>query len=776
MSTIIQENDDHFTDEPSTKRTKYLFETSSSNNEEGFNQNASFNSLIEENFIKLRSTNILSSVSPYLGTDNATINNMSSSSDLNIPQCDHGNEFALSKSHPSSCHLSSTNIESVSLRGNLDSYSSIALNKPPTSQQQPHQYPHYQHSEQLENLCTEMSNPTSDKLLHVLSTSSSTSSFTHKNDLNCPGTSNDVIKTSELPAAKITCSNIQQFISNGNYITTTSNNNSLLLMNNESLNNSSDHLSISEESDVNTPSIFCQYQSLITTTNTTATTTTKKAFTAISNVTTKSDNEIELMNSNGCNVDLMPNFTESNENNHNSPKSINNTLNLFKISNSSYPITTNHIKDSYFPSMLIHDNLLSEENQYSINEQSWIISENINNQNYFNTHVQNNHHNNNNQQFYLPFNDHYKKYQQNTYNHYEMINSTKNNILQQEKEEPITCSLNSTVLSNLYNNNNNNNNDNYIKTKIMNSMRLNSINEALHISYQPQHQHYEHSNLQHQQLNINYKDLDKSDDKFTRIFIWDLDETLIIFHTLLTGYYAHRYGKDPAVAGSYGLRMEELIYNLADTYLFFNELEECDQVHIDDIRGDDNYQDLMNYRSDNEAYGENSSTISQSIILSSSSSTTATTTTTVHASMTSSLETSSPINGSMLSPPPISSVAPLTNMTGEIPTRVNTPTLHGSMEWMRKLGFRYRRIREIYNYSRHNVSVLLGYPKANQWIHLKNNLDILTDHWLSMAIKATEKINNREDSVNIIFHWPFWRINTHSDLNALNHALDLGYL
>ncbi|VDP54850.1 unnamed protein product [Schistosoma mattheei] len=51
---------------------------------------------------------------------------------------------------------------------------------------------------------------------------------------------------------------------------------------------------------------------------------------------------------------------------------------------------------------------------------------------------------------------------------------------------------------------------------------------------------------------------------------------------------------------------------------------------------------------------------------------------------------------------------------------------------------------------RHNVSVLLGYPKANQWIHLKNNLDILTDHWLSMAIKATEKINNREDSVNIL--------------------------
>jgi hypothetical protein len=38
--------------------------------------------------------------------------------------------------------------------------------------------------------------------------------------------------------------------------------------------------------------------------------------------------------------------------------------------------------------------------------------------------------------------------------------------------------------------------------------------------------------------------------------------------------------------------MEEAIYNLSDTHLFFNDLEECDQVHIDDISSDDNGQDL----------------------------------------------------------------------------------------------------------------------------------------------------------------------------------------
>jgi len=50
--------------------------------------------------------------------------------------------------------------------------------------------------------------------------------------------------------------------------------------------------------------------------------------------------------------------------------------------------------------------------------------------------------------------------------------------------------------------------------------------------------------------------------------------------------------KDPPTAMNLGLRMEEIIFNLADANLFFNDLEECDQVHIDDISSDDNGQDL----------------------------------------------------------------------------------------------------------------------------------------------------------------------------------------
>ncbi len=82
------------------------------------------------------------------------------------------------------------------------------------------------------------------------------------------------------------------------------------------------------------------------------------------------------------------------------------------------------------------------------------------------------------------------------------------------------------------------------------------------------------------------------DNNIERIFIWDLDETIIILNTLLTGSYAQHYQKDPQTTMNLGLRMDDIIFNLADTHLFFNDLEECDQVHIDDILSDDNGQDL----------------------------------------------------------------------------------------------------------------------------------------------------------------------------------------
>ncbi|GAB1610804.1 eyes absent homolog 1-like, partial [Argonauta hians] len=270
-----------------------------------------------------------------------------------------------------------------------------------------------------------------------------------------------------------------------------------------------------------------------------------------------------------------------------------------------------------------------------------------------------------------------------------------------------------------------------------------------------------------------------------RVFVWDLDETIIIFHSLLTSTYAQRYGKDPPSSVSLGLRMEEMIFNLADTHLFFNDLEECDQVHIDDVSSDDNGQDLSSYNFATDGF---------------------------HAA---------------------TSNANLCIATG----------VRGGVDWMRKLAFRYRRIKEIYNSYRNNVGGLLGPQKREQWLQLRQEIENITDSWLTMALKSLNIINTRSNCVNVLvtttqlvpalakvllyglggvfsieniysatkigkescferivsrfgrkctyvvvgdgrdeeaaakqMNWPFWRISNHSDLAALHHALELSYL
>uniref|UniRef100_A0A669BNL8 Eyes absent homolog n=1 Tax=Oreochromis niloticus TaxID=8128 RepID=A0A669BNL8_ORENI len=270
-----------------------------------------------------------------------------------------------------------------------------------------------------------------------------------------------------------------------------------------------------------------------------------------------------------------------------------------------------------------------------------------------------------------------------------------------------------------------------------------------------------------------------------RVFVWDLDETIIVFHSLLTGSYAQKYGKDPPMAVTLGLRMEEMIFNLADTHLFFNDLEECDQVHIDDVSSDDNGQDLSTYSFATDGF---------------------------HAAATS---------------------ANLCLATG----------VRGGVDWMRKLAFRYRRVKELYSTYKNNVGGLLGPAKRDAWLQLRAEVEALTDSWLTHALKSLSIISSRSNCVNVLVtttqlipalakvllyslgsvfpieniysatkigkescferivsrfgtnityvvigdgkdeehaasqhNMPFWRISSHSDLLALHQALEFEYL
>ncbi|XP_053676509.1 developmental protein eyes absent [Anopheles nili] len=274
-----------------------------------------------------------------------------------------------------------------------------------------------------------------------------------------------------------------------------------------------------------------------------------------------------------------------------------------------------------------------------------------------------------------------------------------------------------------------------------------------------------------------------------RIFVWDLDETIIIFHSLLTGSYAGRYNKNRDHQVQLGYRMEELIFNMADAYFFFNDLEECDQIHIDDVASDDNGQDLNNYNFAADGFH---------------------------------------------------------NATPQVgaPPNVCLPNgVRGGVDWMRKLAFRYRKIKDTYNTYRNNVGGLLGPQKRDHWLQVRSDIELETDSWHSLTLKCLNMIAQRENCVNVLvtttqlvpalakillyglgqvfpvenvysankigkeqcferivtrfgrkstyvvvgdgqdeenaaknLNFPFWRISSHSDIRSLHTALEMGFL
>ncbi|CRK87447.1 CLUMA_CG001248, isoform A [Clunio marinus] len=179
-----------------------------------------------------------------------------------------------------------------------------------------------------------------------------------------------------------------------------------------------------------------------------------------------------------------------------------------------------------------------------------------------------------------------------------------------------------------------------------------------------------------------------------RVFIWDLDETIIIFHTLLTGNYALRYNKDQTFASQLAYRMEELIFTMADTHFFFNDIEECGQIHIDDVSSDDNGQDLSAYNFSTDGFQSGT--------------------------------------------------------TQGAPPNICLPNgVRGGVDWMRKLAFRHRKIKEIYNSYRNNVGGLLG-PKRDQWLQVRNEIEIITDNWATLVTTCLNMITQRENYVNVL--------------------------
>eukprot|EP00252_Welwitschia_mirabilis_P012449 TRINITY_DN2751_c0_g1_i1.p1 TRINITY_DN2751_c0_g1~~TRINITY_DN2751_c0_g1_i1.p1 ORF type:complete len:335 (-),score=63.84 TRINITY_DN2751_c0_g1_i1:75-1079(-) len=81
------------------------------------------------------------------------------------------------------------------------------------------------------------------------------------------------------------------------------------------------------------------------------------------------------------------------------------------------------------------------------------------------------------------------------------------------------------------------------------------------------------------------------------IFIWDMDETLIILKSLLSGIFAEKYNgsKDVQHGKKIGRRWESLILKVCDEHFFYEQVENFNEPHLETWREYDDGSDLTNY-------------------------------------------------------------------------------------------------------------------------------------------------------------------------------------
>ncbi|RWW19626.1 hypothetical protein GW17_00016306 [Ensete ventricosum] len=81
------------------------------------------------------------------------------------------------------------------------------------------------------------------------------------------------------------------------------------------------------------------------------------------------------------------------------------------------------------------------------------------------------------------------------------------------------------------------------------------------------------------------------------VYIWDMDETLILFKSLLDGTYAAAFDglKDTRTGVEIGKRWENHILQVCDEHFFYEEIENYNEPFLDSLSEYDDGQDLSNY-------------------------------------------------------------------------------------------------------------------------------------------------------------------------------------
>ncbi|EQC39076.1 hypothetical protein SDRG_03284 [Saprolegnia diclina VS20] len=162
--------------------------------------------------------------------------------------------------------------------------------------------------------------------------------------------------------------------------------------------------------------------------------------------------------------------------------------------------------------------------------------------------------------------------------------------------------------------------------------------------------------------------------KKTKVLIWDLDETLLLFSSLCNGTYAKRAGRIADASMALGESMMCFVFTILEKHLFFDELEKEDIEHVS----------LMTRYDDGvclDDYDFNSDAMTQDAV--------------------------------------------------------------GSADRLRKLAYRYRRIRQIYERLESVAFLTAGTPEADFCADLRDSIDAFGDNWGATAQRALQAATAR---------------------------------
>ncbi|XVF13601.1 hypothetical protein REPUB_Repub08aG0221700 [Reevesia pubescens] len=90
---------------------------------------------------------------------------------------------------------------------------------------------------------------------------------------------------------------------------------------------------------------------------------------------------------------------------------------------------------------------------------------------------------------------------------------------------------------------------------------------------------------------------DMNNNQITNVYIWDMDETLILLKSLLNGTYAEAFTglKDAQKGVEIGKMWENRILQISDDFFFYEQIENCNKPFLEAMSKHDDGRDLTDY-------------------------------------------------------------------------------------------------------------------------------------------------------------------------------------